>query len=136
MRTVALAGVAAALACGLVASGPVQADPWKDESGNRYRDGAYGGIPPGHLPPPGRCRVWYDDRPPGHQPPPMSCRRAERLAARTGGWVVGGGRDGHDWDRAPYAGDYGRDASFGYYRVCEAFGRYGECLEWGLRARR
>lgn len=30
-------------------------------------------IPPGHLPPPGECRVWYPDRPPGHQPPPGPC---------------------------------------------------------------
>jgi hypothetical protein len=32
-------------------------------------------IPPGHLPPPGACRIWYPDRPPGHQPPPDSCRK-------------------------------------------------------------
>jgi hypothetical protein len=30
-------------------------------------------IPPGHLPPPGKCRVWYPERPPGHQPPPGDC---------------------------------------------------------------
>jgi hypothetical protein len=32
-------------------------------------------IPPGHLPPPGLCRVWFPDRPPGHQPPPGRCDR-------------------------------------------------------------
>ena len=37
-------------------------------------------IPPGHMPPPGACRVWYDGIPPGQQPPPMSCRDAERIA--------------------------------------------------------
>ena len=41
------------------------------------------GIPQGHLPPPGECRVWFDGRPAGQQPPPTSCRVAERVAART-----------------------------------------------------
>jgi len=30
-------------------------------------------IPRGHMPPPGKCRVWYPDRPPGQQPPPGEC---------------------------------------------------------------
>jgi hypothetical protein len=45
------------------------------------------GIPPGHLPPPGSCRVWYPGTPPGHQPPPTSCRLAFRQVG-PGGWVV------------------------------------------------
>jgi len=50
---------------------------------DRGRHGRKGqGIPPGHLPPPGACRVWYDGRPPGHQPPPTGCREAESIAAR------------------------------------------------------
>ena len=32
-----------------------------------------GFIPPGHLPSPGQCRVWFAGRPPGHQPPPAPC---------------------------------------------------------------
>lgn len=40
------------------------------------------GIPPGHLPPSGLCRVWYDNLPPGRQPAPTSCRNAEAIAAR------------------------------------------------------
>jgi hypothetical protein len=39
------------------------------------------GIPPGHLPPEGLCRVWYDGVPPGHQPPPTGCYEAERVAS-------------------------------------------------------
>jgi hypothetical protein len=31
------------------------------------------GIPPGHRPPPGSCRVWYPGVPPGQQPPPGPC---------------------------------------------------------------
>lgn len=31
------------------------------------------GVPPGHYPPPGECRLWYEGRPPGHQPQPAPC---------------------------------------------------------------
>lgn len=34
-------------------------------------------IPPGHMPPPGQCRIWYPDRPPGHQPPPGKCGKLQ-----------------------------------------------------------
>jgi len=45
-------------------------------------------IPPGHLPPPGLCRIWYPGLPPGHQPPPGDCAT---LAARVpqGAWLLG-----------------------------------------------
>jgi len=45
------------------------------------------GIPPGHLPPPGQCRVWYPGRPPGRQPRPQSCRDATSRAP-AGTWVL------------------------------------------------
>lgn len=36
------------------------------------------GVPPGHRPPPGMCRIWIDGVPPGRQPAPTSCREALR----------------------------------------------------------
>lgn len=47
-------------------------------------------IPPGHLPPPGFCRVWYPGRPPGHQPPPTDCDTAYWYAPE-GSYIVYGG---------------------------------------------
>ncbi|WP_083846037.1 hypothetical protein [Sinorhizobium sojae] len=92
-------------AASVLITSPALADPYKDESGNRsspvWRGDRQGGwnnhqrysdrIPPGHLPPPGLCRVWFYDRPAGHQPPPTSCRKAERFAYRYGGRVIWGG---------------------------------------------
>ena len=73
------------------------------------------GIPAGHLPPPGECRVWNDDRPPGQQLPPTSCGNARATVARSGGRVIYGdagrrnGRDreygGRDDDRRRERGD-------------------------------
>lgn len=45
------------------------------------------GIPPGHLPPPGECRVWYPGRPPGQQPPPRRCS-AVGAEAPPGTWLL------------------------------------------------
>jgi len=59
----------------------VMASPVGAQGRGRNSVGAQG-IPPGHLPPPGQCRVWYDGRPPGQQPRPTSCREAERVASR------------------------------------------------------
>lgn len=30
-------------------------------------------IPPGQMPAPGACRIWFPGRPPGQQPPPGDC---------------------------------------------------------------
>lgn len=59
-----LALVLAVAACAPVIAGP--------GPGPYYRGQA--AVPPGHMPPPGACRVWFPDRPPGHQPPPGPCR--------------------------------------------------------------
>jgi len=49
-------------------------------------------IPPGHLPPPGSCRIWEPGLPPGHQKPPMDCDMAFRNAP-PGYWVIERWRD-------------------------------------------
>jgi hypothetical protein len=45
------------------------------------------GVPPGHLPPVGQCRVWVPGKPPGHQAKPRSCEGIERSAA-AGTWIL------------------------------------------------
>jgi len=71
------------------------------------------GIPPGQLPAPGECRVWYDGRPPGQQPRATSCREAERIAAgdRRARVIYGAARDdrfGRNDRRGPVIVDPGR----------------------------
>lgn len=45
------------------------------------------GVPPGQLPPPGKCRVWFPGRPPGRQPRAESCSAA-MANAPAGSWVL------------------------------------------------
>jgi hypothetical protein len=45
------------------------------------------GIPPGHLPPPGRCRLWLPDTPPGHQPAARPCNGID-VRAPVGSMIV------------------------------------------------
>lgn len=44
-------------------------------------------VPPGHLPPPGECRVWIPGRPPGRQARPRSCNGIA-AAAPAGAWIL------------------------------------------------
>jgi len=46
-------------------------------------------IPPGHMPPPGKCRIWYSGRPPGHQPPGRDCEVLKRHVP-PGAWLIRG----------------------------------------------
>lgn len=51
-------------------------------------------VPPGHLPPPGLCRIWIDGVPPGRQPRATDCRIAERNRPRNARVIYG-----DDWTR-------------------------------------
>src|SRR5205823_14401483 len=47
------------------------------------------GVPPGHLPKPGECRVWIPGVPPGRQARPKSraCAGIEAVAS-AGSWII------------------------------------------------
>ncbi len=45
------------------------------------------GVPPGHLPPPGMCRVWIQGRPPGRQAQARSCDGILAVAP-AGAWIL------------------------------------------------
>ena len=83
LLTAALAWLAAGCAATVSTGSP----PEPVSTEGRHEEGAPLGIPRGHLPPPGECRIWYPDQPPGQQPPPLSCHEAMTSAPR-GTWVL------------------------------------------------
>lgn len=81
----ALLAIFATSACKVVTSDPdTQPQPAAKRSPSTA---ATLGIPPGHLPAPGMCRVWVPGKPPGHQAKPRSCSRIES-SAPAGSWIV------------------------------------------------
>lgn len=60
----------------------------KQERRPDHRKGV-GKVPPGHMPPPGSCRIWYPNTPPGHQPPPGDCYTLSR-SVPPGAWLIRG----------------------------------------------
>jgi len=103
------------------------------------------GVPPGHLPPPGSCRVWYEGVPPGHQPPPTDCYRAHREAAhdpyavvvygaRGSGWR-GGHKHAGGWgaERIHLAFEYGYEDGYAGGRIDVGHGGYDPWRHDGYR---
>lgn len=70
---------------------PVAENPDVVENGNGVGNNGKGvgrlGIPPGHLPPPGSCRVWIPGDPPGRQAPAGDCEYLAR-SVPPGAWLV------------------------------------------------
>jgi hypothetical protein len=50
------------------------------------------GVPRGHYPPPGECRIWYPNRPPGQQPPPRPCGSLVGVRLEPGAFILHGDR--------------------------------------------
>jgi hypothetical protein len=76
LRPCALAAAAALAGCAVYEQPrPVYQGPLYQ--GRPVYQGEAVHVPPGHLPPPGMCRIWFPDRPPGHQPPPGPCRKLQ-----------------------------------------------------------
>jgi hypothetical protein len=50
------------------------------------------GVPKGHYPPPGECRIWYPNRPAGHQPPPRPCGSLAGVRLEPGAFILHGDR--------------------------------------------
>ena len=48
------------------------------------------GVPPGHYPPAGECRVWYPNKPPGHQPAPVKCESLVGVKLTDGAFILHG----------------------------------------------
>jgi predicted small lipoprotein YifL len=57
------------------------------------------GVPPGHYPKPGECRLWFPGRPPGQQPRATACASL-RGNVPAGAFVLYGGKAydaDYDW---------------------------------------
>lgn len=97
MRAASLLGpvlaILTATACSTVrtaSTGQPEPEPWRTParaSSTHASTAATLGIPPGHLPPPGLCKIWIPGNPPGHQAKARNCNNIER-SAPAGSWIL------------------------------------------------
>ena len=87
-RAVPAVLVAAAL-IGCSGKSIYQPEPKPEPAESRKSTAATLGIPPGHLPAAGQCRVWMPGKPPGQQAKPRGCVNIEQFAP-PGSWIVYG----------------------------------------------
>ncbi len=79
--------IIAAVLTGCSGKSIYQSEPRPEPAVAKKSTAATLGIPPGHLPPPGQCRVWVPGKPPGHQARPRGCANIEAFAG-PGTWIV------------------------------------------------
>ena len=78
-----------ATACTTIYAGaePEPAATPSSRTSGRRSTAATLGIPPGHLPSAGQCKVWIPGKPPGHQASSRDCKGIERHAPADS-WIL------------------------------------------------
>ena len=78
-----------------------------------FRGRGSDGVPEGHRPPPGMCRIWIDGVPPGQQPAPTDCATAVRNRPSNGRVIFGDDyvekTDKGDKKEIPFLKKFGND---------------------------
>ncbi len=85
MRALAVIAAAAIAGCATVPPPPA---PGGGAGAGTEDTLAVRGIPPGQLPRPGACRIWYPGRPPGRQPPARACDRVMTGDVPAEAWLL------------------------------------------------
>jgi hypothetical protein len=83
----ALAAVVALTALAGCSRGSLYDQPASPRAAKAPAAAATLNVPPGQLPRPGLCRLWFPDRPPGRQPKARPCAEVES-GAPAGTWVL------------------------------------------------